>query len=85
MYFLTNQNLNLLSGTELFQLIETNKIKMINRCDLMLQDLKHFKTVIIQKCPKCPKCPKFPRCPRCSMCSSFPHVLLTISKMSLTH
>ena len=25
----------------------TNKIKMINRCDLMLQDLKHFKTVIM--------------------------------------
>ena len=24
-----------------------NKIKMINRCDLMLQDLKHFKTVIM--------------------------------------
>ena len=24
-----------------------NKIKMINKCDLMLQDLKHFKTVIM--------------------------------------
>ena len=32
-----------------------NKIKIINRCDLMLQNLKHFKTVIIQKCPKCPE------------------------------
>ena len=34
---------------------------MINRCHSMLQDFKHFKTVIISSYKTLPKCPKCPR------------------------